>query len=152
LRDSLVEVDPDLTIEIDGAIRPAIVVIENESPSSVAQQNDVFYLEWGGVRSVHPPNSTLAAMDCVISYSAAGESDSGGVGRGRELAALDADLLAICTPGQAHKYDYSSSTPVELGSYIFWLAPELKSATTDPMRVARKAYLTVFFYPEVNQQ
>jgi hypothetical protein len=152
LRDRLAEIDPTLTIEIDGATRPAIVVLENEPTHPVTLEDNVFYIEWGGVRSVHPESSTLAAMDCVITYSAAGQVETGGVSRGRKLAALDADLLAICMPGQTHKYDYSSGTPVELGSYIFWLAPEIKPGKTDPLRVTRNAYLTIFFYPEVNQQ
>jgi hypothetical protein len=152
LRDRLVQVDPTLTITIDGATRPAIVVMENEPPGSLPRQNDAFYLEWGGVRSVGPANSSLAAMDCVITYTTAGQKETGGVGRGRALGALDADLLAIAAPAQAHKYDYSSGAPIELGSYIFWSAPELKAAKTEATQVGREAHLVVFFHPEVNQQ
>ncbi len=152
LRDRLTEVDPNLTIAIDGATRPAIVVLENEPPSSQPRQDQAFYLEWGGARPMQPATSTLTAMDCTISYSSSGQSDSGGVDRGRDLAALDADLLAICTPAQAHKNDYASGSPVDVGSYIFWSAPKLDSGKVGPKQVGRQAQVTVFFYPEVNQQ
>jgi hypothetical protein len=151
LRDRLVQVDPELKIVIDGAIRPAIVVVENEPPNSLPRQNGAFYLEWGGARAVQPATSTLEAMDCTITYSSTGEIDTGGVGRGRDLGALDADLLAMCRPGQAHKKDYSTGSAVDLGSDIFWPAPELKPAKVETKQVGRQAQVTVYFYPEVNQ-
>src|SRR5579884_860800 len=96
LRDRLVQVDPKLRMVIDGASQPAIVVRENEPPSSQPLQDQAFYLQWGSARAVQPATSTLMAMDCTISYSSSGQSDIGGVDRGRRLGALDADLLAIC--------------------------------------------------------
>ena len=151
LRDRLVEVDPDLTMVIDGATRPAIVVVENEPPSAQPRQDQAFYLEWGGTRPVHPATSSLMAMDCTIRYTCSGQSDSGGVSRGRELGALDGDMLAICAPGQAKKNDYSSGSPVNLGSYIFWSLPRLEPLKVEAKQVGRQAQVTVFFYPEVNQ-
>ncbi len=152
LRDRLVQADPNRKIVIDGATRPAIVVVENEPPSAQPWQNGAFYLEWGSARSVQPATSTLEAMDCIITYTSAGDPETGGVGRGRDLGALDADLLAMCTPAQAHKNDYSTGSAVDLGSYIFWSAPELKPAKVEPNQVGRQALVTVFFYPEVNQK
>ncbi len=152
LRDRLVQVDPNLTTVIDGAKRPAIVVAENEPPSACSRQDETFHLDWGGARPVQPATSTLMAMDCTVSYTCVGESDSGGVGRGRGLGALDADLLAICAPGQAHKNDYSSGSAVDLGSYIFWRAPQLEPLKVEAKQVGHQAQVTVFFYPEVNQR
>ncbi len=152
LRDRLAQLDPSLTIEIDGATRPAIVVLENEPPCSSPRQDNAFYLDWEGAHLVQPATSTLMAMDCAISYTSSGQSDNGGVDRGRKLASLDADLLAICLPAQAHKNDYSSGSPVDLGSYIFWSAPSLESLKVEPRQLGRRAKVTVFFYPEVNQQ
>lgn len=151
LRDRLVQVNPALTITIDGATRPAIVVEENEPPISVEKQNDAFYLQWGEAEAAHPANSTLMTMKCVITYTSEGERESGGVGRGRDLSALDSVLLAICSPPQAHKYDYSSGTPAELGSFIFWSAPVLAALKADTGQVGREARIAIFFYPEVNQ-
>lgn len=151
LRDRLVQVDPNLTIAIDGATRPAIVVTENEPLTAQLRQDKAFYLDWGGTRPVQPATSTLMAMDCVISYTSSGMSDSGGFGRGRDLGALDTDLLAICAPAQAHKNDYSSGSPVGLGSYIFWSVPKLEPLKVEAKQVGRQAKVTVYFYPEVNQ-
>lgn len=152
LRDRLVLFDPKLTIVIDGATRPAIVITENQPPSSSPRQDEAFYLDWGGARPVQPATSTLMAMDCAITYTCSGQSDSGGVDRGRDLGALDADLLAICAPAQAHKNDYSSGSPVDLGSYIFWSVPKWELSKVAARQVGRQAQVTVFFYPEVNQQ
>ena len=54
LRDRLAQIDPDLTVEIAGAIRPAIIVAENEEPSAYPRLDEAIYLDWGGVRPVHP--------------------------------------------------------------------------------------------------
>jgi hypothetical protein len=151
LRDRLVEVDPDLTIVIDGATRPGIVVVENEPSSAKPQQDAAFYLEWEGVRPVHPATSTLMAMDCTMTYTCSGQSDSGGVDRGRALGGLDAVLLAICAPALAAKSDYSSGPASDLGSYIFWSVPKLEALKVEAKQVGRRAQVTVFFYPEVNQ-
>jgi hypothetical protein len=151
LRDRLVQCDPNLTITIDGATRPAIVVLENEPPSSLQRQENAFYLQWGDARLTRAANSTLMAMDCVISYSSAGQRETGGVGRGRSLAALDADLLTICAPPHTEKFDYSSDTPADLNSSIFWVGPQLTTAKLETTEVGRGAQVTVFFYPQVNQ-
>jgi hypothetical protein len=152
LRDRLVQADPNLTIAIDGATRPAIVVVENEPPNASPRLDKAFYLEWGSVVPVQSPTSTLMAMECTVSYTTTGEPDNGGVDRGRSLAALDADFLTMCAPAQAHKNDFSSGSPVDLGSYIFWSAPKLELAKAQAGQVGRQAQVTVFFYPEVNQQ
>jgi len=152
LRDRLVQRDPKRTITIDGATRPAIVVAEDEPPYAIPNQNDAFYLEWGGIRAVHPSNSTLCAIDCAISYSSAGSEDSSGVDRGSDLGSLDADLLAICWPPRTHKYDYrSGDQPEDQGSSIFWSHPELKPLKSATTQVGHQALITIFFYPEVNQ-
>jgi hypothetical protein len=151
LRDRLVQRDPALTIRIDGAIRPAMVVLENEPAVALPGQDDAFYLQWGEVEAVHPASCTLMKMECVITYTSRGQAETGGVGRGRDLAVLDADLLAICSPPQAYKYDYATGVPVELGSFLFWSAPALKTLKTEAGQVGREAHVSVFFYPEVNQ-
>jgi len=152
LRDRLVQVDPNLTIEIDGATRPALVVTENEPPTASPRLDEAFYLDWGGVHPVQPATSPLMAMECTISYTTAGESDSGGVGRGRKLGGLDATLLAICAPAQAQKSDYFSGAAIDLGSWIWWSPAKLEPLKVEARHVGRQAQVTVFFYPEVNQR
>ena len=151
LRDRLVAVDPNRTVTLDGTTRPAIAVAENEPPSGAPQLCDTFYLQWGNVRPANQPPGNLMQMDCTISYSTKGSTQSGSLDRGRDLAELDNDLLSICFPAQTVKNDYSSGTPVPLGSNIFWTHPVLTAVKSVSPYVGREITITVFFYPEVNQ-
>jgi len=151
LRDRLVAVDPARTVTLDGATRPAIAVIENEPPTGAPLFCDCFYLHWGNTRLAPLSVGSLMAMDCTISYCTKGSVQNGNLDRGRDLAGLDNDLLAICSPPQAAKSDYSSGSPVPLGSTIFWTQPVLNAAKSTPPYVGRDVTVTVFFYPEVNQ-
>ena len=151
LRNRLVAVDPQRTVTLDGATRPAIAVIENEPPAGAPLLCDTFYLHWGSARPVQPSVGTMMALDCTISYCTAGTEQNGWLDRGRDLASLDNDLLAICSPAHTTKCDYSSGSPVPLGSTIFWTQPVLAAAKTTSPYVGRDVAITLFFYPEVNQ-
>ena len=151
LRDRLALADPARTITVDGVTRPAIVVVENDKPSVTARQQDAFYLEWGAARVVRPAISTLMAMTCTVWYSSAGTEANGGFDRGRMLGGLEAELLGLCTPAVTEKNDYTSGSPVALGSNIFWNQPTFAPTKAEPRCVAREASVTVYFYPEVNQ-
>ena len=151
LRDRLVAVDPNRTVTLDGVTRPAIAVIENEPPTGAPLLCDAFYLRWGDARPVPASSGALLAMDCTISYVTKGSTQNAGLDRGRDLASLDNDLLAICSPPQTAKYDYSSGSPLALGSTIFWTLPVLNAAKATSPNVGREVTVTVFFYPEVNQ-
>lgn len=151
LRDRLVAVDPNRTVTLDGATRPAIAVVENEPPSGAPPLCDTFYLQWGNAKAAALTAGSLMAMECSISYCTKGSVQNASLDRGRDLASLDNDLLAICAPPQAAKYDYSSGSPVALGSTIFWTAPVLNAAKSGLPYVGRDVTTTVFFYPEVNQ-
>ncbi len=100
LRNRLVAVDPQRTITIDGATRPAIVVAENEPPNAGPPLCDALYLHWGGARAALPAAGTLMEMECTISYRTKGTDPNGNLDRGRDLASLDSDVLAICLPPQ----------------------------------------------------
>jgi len=152
LRDNLAQAYPARTITVDGITRPAIVVVENDVPSVTAQQHDAFYLEWGEARAVRPAISTLMAMVCTIYYESAGTEQNGGLDRGRMLGELESELLGVCSPAVTEKNDYTSGTPVDLGSSIFWTQPAFRPAKAAPECVAGVASITVYFYPEVNQQ
>lgn len=152
LRDRLAAFDPQRTITLNGATRPAIVVVENEQPETVAALEAAFCLHWGRALPVQPATSTLTAMECTLSYRTSGASANGEVDRGRTLGALDSDLLAICSPAQTTKCDYSSGTATALGSNIFWTQPILVPEKESTKQcVGRDAVVTVFFFPEVNQ-
>ena len=151
LRNRLAVENPGRTITLEGATRPAIVVVENEPPAAAPPLCDAYYLHWGSARMVQPSIGTLMALDCTISYCTAGAEQNGWLDRGRDLASLDENLLAICTPEHTAKYDYSSGSPVALGSTIFWTQPTLGAAKTTTPYVGREIAITLFFYPEVNQ-
>ena len=150
LRDRLVTVDPQRTITIDGATRPAIVVAENEPPNAAPPVSDAFYLYWGGARAM-PASSSLMEMECTIAYRTKGSEANGGLDRGRTLANLDNDVLAICSPPRTEKCNYSTGADVDLGSNIFWTPPVLSALVNAPPYVGREVSVMVFFYPEVNQ-
>ena len=151
LRDRLVAIDPTRTITLDGATRPAIAVIENEPPSGAPLLCDAYYLYWGNARPAALSTGSLMAMECTVSYFTKGSLQNGSLDRGRDLAGLDNDLLAMCTPPRTEKCDYSSGQPVQLGSTIFWTQPVLNAAKSTPPYVGRDVTVTVFFYPEVTQ-
>lgn len=151
VRDRLVAIDPNRTITLDGVTRPAIAVVENEPPSGAPPLCDVFYLHWGDLRPAPGSSNGLMTLDCVITYCTKGATQNGGLDRGRDLAGLDGDLLAISSPPHTPKRDYSGGSPVGLGSTIFWTEPLLNFAKSAPPYVGREAAVTVFFYPEANQ-
>ena len=151
LRNRLAAVDPNRTITLDGAVRPAIAVVENEPPATAPPLYDVFYLHWGSARPVQPSIGTMMALDCTISYCTVGAEQNGWLDRGRALANLDNDLLAICSPAHTAKCDYSSGAPVSLGTTLFWTQPVLTAAKTMQSNIGREVAITLFFYPEVNQ-
>ncbi len=136
---------------LDGATRPAIAVIENEPASGAPLLCDAFYLYWGNARPAIPAIGNMMAMECTISYCTRGSVQNASLDRGRDLASLDNDLLAICSPPQTVKNDYSSGTPVSLGSTIFWTQPMLNAAKSIPPYLGREITVTVYFYTEVNQ-
>jgi|SRR5579862_696679 len=151
LRNRLVIVDPNRTVTLDGVTRPAIAVLENEPPTGAPPLCDTFYLHWGNLRPADLAAGTLMTLDCTISYCTKGTMQNSSLDRGRDLASLDNDLIAICAPPQTAKNDYSSGSPVSLGSNIFWTQPVLNAAKATPPYIGREVIVTVFFYPEVNQ-
>jgi hypothetical protein len=151
LRNRLVTVDPNRTVTLDGATRPAIAVIENEPPSGAPPLCDCFYLRWGNARPASLSVGSLMEMECTVSYCTKGSVQNANLDRGRDLASLDNDVLAICAPPQTAKNDYSTGSPVPLGSTIFWTQPVMNAAKNTPPYVGRDVTVNVFFYPEVNQ-
>ncbi len=155
LRERLAAVNPGRTVVVNGVTRPAVVVVENEPPTSAPPLPGAFYLRWGAARLVqgaacapHP----LMAVACAIAYAAAGSTDAA-TDRGRALAALDLELLRMCAPPRAQKYDHTCSPPAPLGTMVFWSAPEFDDPEVPHIpagNAGRIARLTLFFYPEVD--
>jgi hypothetical protein len=98
----------------------------------------------------------------VISHHTFGSKQSG-VDRGRALAALDMELVAICQPQWTSKRDYTQSPSVDLGTNIFWTFPVFGKVVggealrseglprlSEGVRLERSASLKVFFFSEVS--
>ena len=101
LRDRLAALNPARVVFLDGANRPAVIVAENQTPASAVPFDSAFYLRWGAARvlpGAQRARRPLMALDCAISYRTSGTADNSFSDRGRTLAALDLELLAICSP------------------------------------------------------
>ena len=110
-----------------------------------------FICTGAGSRPVLPAAGTLMEMECTISYRTKGTDQNGNLDRGRDLASLDNDVLAICAPPLTEKCDYSTGAAVDLGSTIFWTPPVFSALVNAPPYIGREVSVSVFFYPEVNQ-
>jgi hypothetical protein len=175
LQQRLAGLNPARRVTLNGATVPAVVVVENQPPSSAEPQPNTFYVEWGAAEAIggHPGNGVLMSLDVVISYYTLGSVQSM-VDRGRVLAELDDELLSICQPPNTEKRDYTQAPSGDLGTRVFWGQPSfsegkgsglfwgrvsfpqrVKSGLTDEAeseqdaRVERKARLTIYFFSEV---
>lgn len=163
LRERLAALNPERTVTLNGAVRPAVIAAENEAVIPVVPLPDAFYLEWGEARLATRQTGSreLMGMECVISYHTFGTVETG-VDRGRTLGELDAELLGICQPQHTPKQDYTQSPSVPLGGNICWTTPVLGKVEgsqapkteglprgSEGVRLERSATLTVFFFPEV---
>ncbi len=145
----LQQVNPQRTVVIEGEVRPGLLVAENE-PAVCSQPAEAFCLEWGETRPVSESPlvaSRLMSAELTIRYRTGG-SNNGECDRGRSLTTMDAELLAICTPSQAAKMDYTQTAPAALGSNVFWKSPALGAAEQTASLLGRSATTTVYFYPE----
>jgi len=147
LRDRLAVVNPARTVTVEGVVRPAVVVAENEG--SLLGQENVFVLTWGDAQFVG--NGTkLMKMTCTIQYATSGATDSGN-DRGRVLGSLDGELMASALPPRAMKTDYTKIPPASLGTAMFWTDLEFAPPKDEAGKIARTAKTTVYFYSEVEQ-
>jgi hypothetical protein len=153
IRDRLATLNPQRTVSIQGASRPAIVVIENEISAAAPREADVFYLHWGlsaaasGTERLERP---LIKINCEVFYLTLGSDDLSSQDRGRALAALDRELLSITIPARSALKDFTQSPAQDLGSTVFWTRPVLGEIVQDGRRLMRTAKLDAFSFAEVN--
>ncbi|HYH00100.1 MAG TPA: hypothetical protein VD837_13280 [Terriglobales bacterium] len=150
LRERLAALNAERTVMLEGVPQPAIVVAENEISTGSADQADCFHVRFGAAKVMEgfARNATpLMALACTIGYRTRGTQE-GAADRGRSLAALDGELMAICLPMNTDKLDYAQVPPQQLQTRIFWTTPELGDVTGDGNELSRTAALTIFFYPE----
>jgi len=153
LRDRLAALNPARTVVVEGVMRPAVLVAENEPATMAAPLPNAFYLHWGAAQVVAGTESArrpLLKIECGIAYRAPGVQAGAG-DRGRALAALDCELLRLCAPPRTPKCDYAHTPVAALGSSVFWGEPEFGAAESVHDELRRSARLLVFFFPEVDQ-
>lgn len=147
LRDRLAALNPQRTVVVGGVTRPAILVRENEPAAEASDQANAFYLDWGPLLALDDSDTPVMQMRCEVKYWTSGSSDSAG-DRGRQLCALDEELMKICDPPRTALMDYSSSPATDLGRSVFWGPPQLTTKVDEQARAQRTAELTVYFLAE----
>ena len=155
LQARLAVVNPARTITLDGAVRPAILVAENEPYPPARLFFNTFYIHWLGAPAVPAFRATGApryAQVAQLEYFVRGTPglQRPFADRGRLLGTLDSELLAILFPGFTAKLDHRQSPPAPLGSTVFWRwTPDLRTVVESEGAVLRRlATVSVSFYLE----
>ena len=153
LRDRLAVLNPARTVTIQGVVRPAVYVSENEPLISAAPPTECFAISFGGAHAVAEmagAKRPLIALDCEIAFRTAGTATNLSTDRGRTLAALDLELLQICAPPSVAKQNYSVTPTLALGTQVLWQRPQLGALQQVGDELRRIAKTTIFFYPEMD--
>lgn len=150
LRDRVAAANAARTIVIRGAVRPAVVVVENELPGASVEGLslvETFCMRWTGLRIDPRAGLPLKTATCEIRYATDGSSGSGGMDRGRALAAMDAELAAALsrTHGSVPKLKVNG---VADGTKVFWGEVAFEPAVMRMERMERTAKVEVFCYGE----
>jgi hypothetical protein len=149
LRARLAALNPERTAFVGGAVRPAIMITENELADTSRALLDTFYLSWHEAQASGPVDASLLQLACEITYSTEGTESMSYQDRGRMLAQLDGELLSICCPGGASLKDYSVTPSADLAQRIFWTRPEFPAVELSGRLLTHAAKLKVFSFAEV---
>jgi hypothetical protein len=156
LRDRVAAENPGRTMVIRGAVRPAVMVIENELPA-IAVDNllipDAFCLHWTDLDIDSNAPLPLITTTCEIHYATSGSASAAGMDRGRALAAMDSELLTALTsaPQAIVKTSYTSGSPVTLATNIFWAQPVVAPTKVNAERLERTVTVTIYSYQEAGE-
>lgn len=150
LRSRLAALNPERTIMLRGAVRPGILVEEAEAPFTQLP-NDVFILRWLGHGADIDLASYLIAEECEIVYHTCGCQTFGGLDRGRALSEMDSELLKLLQPFSTRKTSYTSHSPAELTTQVFWDEPLFSPMVTQRDRLSRSAKIMVYSYQEAGE-
>jgi len=123
-------------------------MVEDAEAPQVQLANDVFVLRWAQETMDSQLPSTLAQMTCQIHYASSGSQQNGGLDRGRALAAMDSELLAILTPFQTLKLNYAKTPAAAMQTFVFWSQPSFDDLETQRDQLLRTATVTVFAFEE----
>ena len=144
----LAVINPARTVTLDGAARPAVIALENESSLPDNAEQETFLLSWEGAGQA-TPEPGLMYVDCKLSYGSHGTDGMLRTDRGRILTAMDRELMRMCRPCNAAKCDYTQTPASPLGSNVFWTQPVMEAASEANGILQRTATVRLFFFPEV---
>jgi hypothetical protein len=156
LQSRLATLNPARTIVVRGAVRPGILVEENELPSAWIPV-DAFRLEWASLHVDSEGPLSMVTLECSIRYATDGDAGNGGMDRGRLLAAMDAELATAlaATPHTTQKKNYSAASvgvaPLAMATNVFWADPVFGAITSVSERLERTATVQVFAYQEAGE-
>lgn len=147
LRDRLAALNPYRVMIVRSVQRPGILMEEAEGvvPQIPA---DVFVLRWTSLDIDAQLPSALAQMTCEIHYATGGTQSKTGLDRGRALAEMDAELIAILSPNSAQKMNFTQSPAAAMETQVFWGQPRFGALTTQRERLARIAQVDVCAFQE----
>ncbi len=151
LRDRLAALNPYRTIAIRGALRPAITVPENELDSEADDPLEAFLMFWEDEALDTTEALPLHTMPCQIRYTTQGTKELSGMDRGRVLAAMDRELLAMLQPSTAAKQDFTVSPASVMQTIIFWSSAKIGAATVKDGHISRTVTVSVFAHQEAGE-
>ncbi|MBW4037511.1 MAG: hypothetical protein HIU91_01315 [Acidobacteria bacterium] len=156
LRGRLAALNPDRTIALRGAVRPGLLVQENELLTAVALP-DCFRMRWS-VSAVDADGAMpLVAMECMIDYETAGTAMNGGMDRGRALAAMDGELQSSLNtlPRSTPKSNYAGlafgNAVLAMKTNVWWGEVAFAATVVKDDRLARTATVVVMSYQEAGE-
>ena len=147
VRDRLRVLNPLRTLTLRAVQRPGIVVEEAEAPSPELL-SDVFVLRWTGLAVTQDLPAHLEGVQCEVHYATSGTVGASGLDRGRALAEMDRELLAILQPWCTRKMQYTSTPAAPLQTQVFWTEPVFTATEAQYNQLSRVAKLTVFAFDE----
>ena len=163
LRARIAAGNAERTVVVRGAVRPGVVVVENEVPGAGTDgisPADAFCVRWTGLRVAPGGAGQLVTATCELRYATDGEYRSAaadgvsGMDRGRALAAMDAELARAldieprnAARVAASEVDGGGATVLTAsGTRVFWGDPIFKPAVMRGERMERSAEVEVFAY------
>jgi len=151
LRDRISAINPARLVLVRGESRPAVVVEENELPSSF-DHNETYVLRWTETKLDTGGPLPLVVMRCEIRYETAGNFGNGGMDRGRILSVMDAELAAAIntSPQRAAKTNFANTAAMQTN--IFWSDVAFAPEQTINERLSRTVTVEVFSYQEAGER
>lgn len=156
LRARIAAANPERTVVVRGAVRPGVLVEENEIVSAVTMP-DCFRLRWTEATVDAAHALPVTAMTCEVLYETAGTAGSAGMDRGRMLTQMDAELVAAvhAGPQNAPKQSYVAlligGSAAAMSTNVWWSDVVLAPLVVKGDRVGRIAKITVMSYEEAGE-